>query len=148
MNRLYILYDANCAMCRHCRQWLDKQPAYFKLRFIPFQSPQLEYRFPGVRRFHPEERLVVISDKGAVYQGAGAWIMCLYALKEYREWSQRLASPALMPFARTICEMVSENRKLFSEWFFTFNNEQLAAELSRKLPSARCSAEGGCRKAD
>jgi hypothetical protein len=36
--------------------------------------------------------------------------MCLYALREYRAWSQRLAHPALLSWARRTCELLSENR--------------------------------------
>ena len=44
--------------------------------------------------------LVVVDDSGGVYRNGSAWIMCLYALREYREWSLRLATPALFPLAR------------------------------------------------
>jgi hypothetical protein len=42
--------------------------------------------------------------------------MCLYALRDYREWSQRLAHPALLPWARRVCELLSENRLQMSRW--------------------------------
>ena len=40
----------------------------------------------------------------------------LYALRDYREWSQRLAHPALLPWARRVCELLSENRLQMSRW--------------------------------
>ena len=130
MKTLYVLFDRQCALCRQCRRWLERQPAFVELRFMALQSPEVACRFPGIEAFHPREQLVVISDEGAVYQGPQAWIMCLYALREYREWSQRLASPVLLPWARRACELVSENRLSLSAWFRGLSDEALGEELA------------------
>jgi len=58
-------------------------------------------RFPGIDALKPGEQLLVISDEGAVYRGAHAWIMCLWALENYREHAQRLAHPALLSARKT-----------------------------------------------
>ncbi len=116
MKRLFVLFDGECALCGRCRDWLARQPALLELEFIPFQSPEVRARFPGIEALHPEEQLLVVSDEGAVYRGPQAWIMCLYALREYRAWSQRLAHPALLPWARRVCELLSENRLQVSRW--------------------------------
>ena len=117
MKTLFILYDGKCALCRRCRVWLGQQAAFVRLQFIPLQSPEVECRFPGIGALHPGERLVVVSDAGEVWRGESAWITCLWALREYREWSMRLANPLLRPFARQVCEIVSENRHSLSRWF-------------------------------
>ena len=98
MKTLYVLYDDDCALCRRCRRWLSAQPAFLELRFLPLGAAETECRVPGIAQYRPSEQLLVISDEGAVYQGSHAWIMCLYALREYREWSQRLAGPLLLPW--------------------------------------------------
>src|SRR3954471_5432964 len=97
MNTLHVLYDERCAFCLRCRGWLEKQPAFLELEFIPRGSPEVAERFPGIEKIDGADELVVISDTGALYHGANALVMCLWALREYREWSQRLASPALPP---------------------------------------------------
>ena len=144
MKTLYVLYDGKCAFCRRCRGWLGRQAAFVPLAFIPFQSPEVEIRFPGIERFHPEERLVVISDAGEVWRGDGAWIMCLWALREFREWSQRLANPVLRPFARQVCELVSENRHAISRWFPSEPVEQTRARLAA-IPGEACAQDGYCK---
>lgn len=116
MKRLYVLFDGECSLCGRCQAWLARQPAFLELHFLPFQSPEALRRFPGIEALHPEEQLLVISDEGGVYRGPQAWIMCLYALREYREWSRRLAHPALLPWARWFCELLSENRFQVSRW--------------------------------
>ena len=98
-----------------------------------------------MKQLQPEKEIVVISDAGEVWQGGAAWVTCLWALQEYREWSQRLASPALLPFAQRLCEVVSANRYRLSSWLGAARNEE---ELQRKLallPARHCENEGYCK---
>ena len=143
MKTLHVLFDRECAICRQCRRWLEAQPAFVELRFHALQAPETLCRFPGIDRYHPSEQLLVVSDEGAVYQGPHAWIMCLYALREYREWSQRLASPLLLPLARRVCELVSENRTRIWTWFHSMDDRQLGRELEAR-PAPPCHKED-CR---
>ena len=143
MKTLYVLFDAECALCRRCRDWLERQPAYLALRFLPLGSEEVACRFPGIERFQPREQLVVVSDEGEVYQGSHAWIMCLYATREYRPWAQRLAAPALLPWARRACALVSENRLGLSRWFVRLEDELPGG----KQPAGRgetCAGDGRC----
>lgn len=144
MKSLHVLYDGRCELCRRCRGWLGRQPVYVPLSFIPLQSPEAAIRFPRIGRFHPEERLVVISDEGDVWRGDAAWIMCLWALRDFREWSQRFANPMLRPFARQVCEIVSENRHAISRWLANDSVERLGERLAA-IPREEC-ADGGYRK--
>ena len=138
-----MLYDAQCAFCRRCGGWLARQPAFVPLVFLPFQSPDVKSRFPEIERLHPADELVVISDDGAVWRGASAWVTILWALREFRGWSQRLASPLLLPFARQTCALISENRHVISKWFSQQTDEQLQQQLGAfaREPSPRPSCE-------
>ena len=143
MKTLHVLYDEKCALCQRCRLWLMRQPAFIELRFVALQSPETECRFPGIGALRPEEQLLAVSDAGDVYKGPNAWIMCLYALREYREWAQRLAHPALLPLARRVCELVSENRLSISRQFAGRRPEEFKQMLDAECPAATC-AEGQC----
>jgi hypothetical protein len=116
------------------------------LVFLPLQSAEAGCRFPGLGQLHPEKEMVVISDTGEVWQGGSAWVMCLWALREYREWAQRLAHPALLPFARRACEFVSENRSKLSRWLVhpSATPEELRQKLDA-LPPALCANDGYCK---
>jgi predicted DCC family thiol-disulfide oxidoreductase YuxK len=129
MKRLFVLYDRECALCGRIGHWLSLQPAYVHLVFIALQSPDLAHRFPTIERFSPEEQLVVISDLGEVWRGESAWITLLWALREYREWSLRLAHPALRPLARRACALVSENRRGLSRWLKDASHAQVRGIL-------------------
>lgn len=134
MKCLYVLFDAECAMCVRCREWLSRQPAFVPLHFIPLQSPDLPRFFPGIDVLKPNEQLLVVGDNGAVYRGACAWIMCLWGLQEYREHALRLAEPVLLPFARMVCELLSRNRFFLSRQFFKQNAHDVARRLTAHIP--------------
>ena len=130
MKCFYVLYDAQCELCVRCRKWLMKQAAYVPLVFIPLQSPEVQKRFPGIDALKPNEQLLVISDGGAVYRGASAWIMCLWSLQNYREYALRLANPVLVPLAQSVCELLSRNRFYLSETLFRQEPENAARKLA------------------
>jgi predicted DCC family thiol-disulfide oxidoreductase YuxK len=130
VKRLHVIYDAQCGLCRRCRDWLREQPAFIELAFTPLQALDLENRFPGIGQYQPQEQMVVISDEGGVYAGAAGWIMCLYALEDYRELSVRLAHPRLMPFAKRVCELISHKRLTLSRALRLTAQDQLPAALS------------------
>ena len=146
MKCLYVLFDAECELCVRCRNWLMKQPVFVSLVFIPFRSDEAHGRFPGIDALKPDEQLLVISDEGAVYRGAHAWIMCLWALENYREHAQRLAHPVLLPLARNVCELLSRNRFFLSDALFRQEAHSAARKLAVHygLHKATCSG-AGCR---
>ena len=139
MRKLTVLYDARCGFCSACRRWLEVQPQLVSLEFLPAGSDEARRRFPTLTAAEPEE-LVVVSDDGGVYRDSHAWIMCLWALDEFREWSFRLARPALLPLARTVFEWVSERRRGISSLLGIRSDHDLAAVLTAGTArvSSRC----------
>ncbi len=115
MRSLTVLYDADCAFCVRCAEWLHAQPQYIPLDLINRDSRRaLDIPLPAPAKVG---ELTVIDDAGGIYTGNQAYLICLYALKEYREWSARLVSPALWPLARRAMEWVTDNRKNLSLFF-------------------------------
>ena len=113
METLTVLYDARCELCRRIRSWLERQPAYVQLDFVAAGSEEARRRFPDLDQPAALEELTVVSDAGDVYAGAQGWLMCLWALRDYRAWALRLSTPALMPQARRVVTWVSHNRWRF-----------------------------------
>ena len=131
MKALTVLYDPMCAFCRRSVGWLRGQPAFLELSFVPNNAPDLETRFAGISKLGPFDEVVVIGDDGAVYRGPDAFIMCLYALRQYREWALRLARPALLPFARRAFELLSENRATLSRLLHWGGDRELGGLFER-----------------
>lgn len=136
MKSLTILYDDHCGICSRLRAWLENQATFVPLQFMPLHSPALPQMFPGIKHFHPDEKLVVVSDDGNVWQGDSAWITLLWSLESGRELSLKLASPALRPLARRVVAAVSQNRLKLSRWL-NFRADS--------LPTATDCRDGSCR---
>jgi predicted DCC family thiol-disulfide oxidoreductase YuxK len=147
MTTIYILHDPRCGFCESCRSWMSRQAAFLELRFVPMRSAQAARQFPGLEKFIADGDLVVVSDEGAVYRGPSAYLMCLYALKEYREWALRLAAPALLPLARRVFLQLSKQRDRISRWFFDKTPQQIEERLGAEAtPSCVARADGRNRK--
>ena len=142
MTTLYVLYDERCALCKRLKEWLLVQRSWIGLSMIPAGSARAKAMFPALESIAGSNDLVVISDAGEVYLNNHAWIMCLYALTEYRDWALRLASPLLLPLARQAFETLSKNRQTISGWISGRSNDRdIAAELGRvSLESCASSA--------
>ncbi|HLY09802.1 MAG TPA: DCC1-like thiol-disulfide oxidoreductase family protein [Planctomycetota bacterium] len=140
MKRLTVFYDADCGFCVTCRWWLGRQPAFVDLDFLAAGSPEANRRFPGLAAPGPVEELLVVDDEGGVYRGASAWLMCLWALQDYREWAGRLASPALLPLARGAFAFLSGKRRAISG-VLGLEPERWAEEFRRSEPP-RCVGGG------
>ena len=118
VTQLTVLYDPTCGFCVRCRQWLEKQATLITMRFIPQGSSRQVRLFPGLvcktdEQGRPEE-LIVIDNQGKVYRDDKAWVMCFYALREYRALSMRLAKPGMAGLARRAYTMISNNRRALS----------------------------------
>lgn len=140
---LNVFYDAECGLCRRCREWFSKQPTLVDLRFVPLQSAEIATMYPQIKGLDLRAQMVALTDSGNIYQGSSAWIMCLYALRDYRDWSYRLAHPAMLPMARKVCEMVSANRLGISRWFLSTKPDELREKLAKEKDSA-CGEDGSC----
>ena len=116
MQSLTVFCDGKCDLCHACRQWLSSQPKFLDLRFVAFQSEEATAILPALADYQPDRQLIVLSDDGRLYLGDGAWIMCFYALVDYREWAQRLATPALRSLAKRLCKAISKHRLALSAW--------------------------------
>jgi predicted DCC family thiol-disulfide oxidoreductase YuxK len=112
MQTLTVLYDAGCELCTRCRTWMERQPSYVRLEFVPASSEEVAARFPGVPWKRAE--LVVVADDGRVWAGSAAFLLCLWALRAWREWSYRLSGPELLPLASGFFRMISAERRHIS----------------------------------
>ncbi|MFE7354192.1 thiol-disulfide oxidoreductase DCC family protein [Streptomyces sp. NPDC057543] len=112
VERLTVLYDAQCSLCVHLRQWLLKQRQLVPLDLVPAASEEARRRFPGLDHAGTLEEITVIGDGGQIYRGTDAWIVCLWALAEHRPRSHWLTTPAGRPFARATVLAAAKYRSL------------------------------------
>jgi len=106
---LTVLYDGTCALCVRCRDFLSGARTYLPLELLASQSQEARERYGAVPWLG--EELVVASDEGDVWIGPAAFLVCLWALTDYREWSYRLSGPELAPLAERFFVAVSSQRR-------------------------------------
>ena len=136
METLYVVYDDRCGLCTQLKEWLGRQPAYVRLQLVA-SSEAARDRFPSL----PPGELAVVSDSGETWLGDRAWIMVLWALRDYRSWAAKLASPLLLPMARQAFAAISRNRSAFSRWLGLYGETELRANLSQ-VPIPPCEIGG------
>jgi predicted DCC family thiol-disulfide oxidoreductase YuxK len=142
MKTLTIFYDPQCGLCAGFRAWLEQQPARVRVEFLAYHSAEAARRFPGLPALGADRDVVVLADDGRWWQGAAAWITCLWATLNYQEWAFRLSAPALLPFVRKTVHLLSENRLTLSRLLHLRGDAVLANSLGA-LPEAVCH-EGTC----
>jgi predicted DCC family thiol-disulfide oxidoreductase YuxK len=106
---LTVLFDPTCALCQRCRAWMMGQPSYVRLVFLACTEAEARARFGEIPWLGDE--LVVVGDGGEVWVGPAAFLTCLWALVEWREWSYRLAGPAFAPLAERFFSFLSSRRR-------------------------------------
>ena len=111
LQRVTVLYDSRCNLCRTARAWLERQPQLVPLEFLAAGSAEAARRYPYLDPAMTLEDLTVVGDAGEVWVGAKAWVVCLWALEGKRGLAQRLSAPALMPRARAVVSFVSRHRR-------------------------------------
>ncbi|WP_405586582.1 thiol-disulfide oxidoreductase DCC family protein [Streptomyces sp. NBC_01190] len=100
VRRLTVLYDPACRLCSFASGWLARQRQLVPLDLVPVGSPEALRRFPALDHRASTSEVTVVGDAGQVYRGDSAWIVCLWALADYRAYSHTLTSPAGRRLAR------------------------------------------------
>ncbi len=135
-----VLFDSSCAFCCQCVKWLGQQDQTLKMWCLPRGSRQALDAFGAAVNFGQGAAadLVVIDSDGGVYRGSDAFIMCLWAVDRYSDRAARFASPALKPYARSMFNLVSSKRHVFSSPLSGANDADVVARLTAVEQPAVC----------
>ena len=106
--RLTVVYDDACELCVRCSTWLRWQATYVPLELLPVSAARQEPRLAGIPWLGAE--LVVLDGRGRIWVGAAAFIVCLWATRDWRAWSYRLSGPSFAPMAERFFHAISSHR--------------------------------------
>jgi predicted DCC family thiol-disulfide oxidoreductase YuxK len=67
-----LIYDGGCGFCRRWTERVRRWDRHRRLEMLPFQTPDLETRFPRVSRAECAERIHLVDEHGVVHKGAAA----------------------------------------------------------------------------
>ena len=140
---LTVLFDPTCSLCQRCRTWMLSETSYVPLTFLPCSGDEARRRYGDIPWLADE--LVVVGDGGEVWAGTAAFLICLWALRDWREWSLRLSGPAFAPLARWFFHVVSSQRRSVAA-LFAHRCEDGSCEIDpRRGARARSDREAGPR---
>jgi len=97
---LTVFYDVECPLCRRVALWLEGQHKFVPVHCVAAQ--QAAGRGCPIDLPSLLAQVTVTASDGAVYRGTNAWIVCLWALRRYRAWSLRFATPRWRPWAERL----------------------------------------------
>lgn len=135
MQKLTVLYDATCGLCFEVKSWITGRATYIDLEFIAAGGPAANSRFPALPQ---QGELIAIDDRGGVYRDDRAWLMIMWAMRDYRALAERLASPTLRPLARRAWRFISDGRRSISALLSLSSEPELAATLRTVDPPISC----------
>ncbi|WP_207208598.1 DCC1-like thiol-disulfide oxidoreductase family protein [Nocardioides oleivorans] len=111
---LTVLYDDGCPLCRTFSGWLSRQPVLVPIDLVPAGSWAARKRFPDLDHERTLVEVTVVSDSGEVWEGAHAWVMCLWATTAHRSLAESLARPSRLPMARGAAHLAAGIRSAMS----------------------------------
>jgi predicted DCC family thiol-disulfide oxidoreductase YuxK len=100
LERLTVLYDPGCRLCAFISNWLPRQRQLVPLDLVPVGSDRARRLFPELDHAATTREVTVVGDGGQVYRGDSAWLVCLWALSEFRPLSHTFALPRNRRMAR------------------------------------------------
>ncbi len=115
VQRITVLYDEGCALCRRCRDWLQTQPCLVRVELLAAGSEAARQRYGSLPSLGKE--LAVVDDRQRAWIGPAAYLVCLWATVRFRSWAYLLARPGVAPLAERFLRFVSNRRRRFSRWF-------------------------------
>ena len=107
---LTVWFDADCGLCTRVASWLERQPKFVPVYCMPAQAAG--ERGCPIRVAALLKQLTVTASDGAVYRGTNAWITVLWALRNYRGWSLRFATPHWRRLAENLFAVVTGLAKM------------------------------------
>lgn len=128
-----VVYDANCGLCTRAKEWIAQQAPLVSLQFVAAKSAAARERFPQL----PAGELAVVANTGEAWLGNHAWIVCLWALRDYRDLAFRLTSPLLLLLAREAFTILSGNRKALSTLLRLQSEREIEQQL-RNVVAPKC----------
>jgi predicted DCC family thiol-disulfide oxidoreductase YuxK len=129
-NKLYVLYDEECALCIKLKLLLDNEGAYTPIITLPMRLAVKDKRFAALKSLIEDGRFVVVSDNGSVYLDSKGRIRILYALHRFRTISKMFTLPIVGPISSLALTSLANSRGFLSLLLSVINrgNKQLSIE--------------------
>jgi predicted DCC family thiol-disulfide oxidoreductase YuxK len=112
-----VIFDGDCGICNATREWAEARDRAGHLRFVPFQSADLDAVSPGLTAGMAGRMAWLITSGGRRFGGARAIFMILTRLPGV--WPL-LGAVGAFPPVNLLCEpfyrVIAANRSRISGW--------------------------------
>jgi predicted DCC family thiol-disulfide oxidoreductase YuxK len=102
-----LIYDGTCGFCR---RWVERVQRWDRRRLVavvPWQTPDLETRFPGVSRSECTQAMHLVDAAGRIYPGAAAGREVLRRLPGGWLWALPFRLPGGLPIAERVYRWIT-----------------------------------------
>jgi predicted DCC family thiol-disulfide oxidoreductase YuxK len=106
--RATLIYSGTCAFCRRWAERVQRWDKNGRLDFLPFQSEELNVRFPQLSLDACRQRMHLVDEQGAVFAGAAAGREVLRRLPAGWFWSLPLRVPGALAIAEPIYVWITQ----------------------------------------
>lgn len=106
-----VFYDAGCPVCVGCKAWLEGSAQHVPLALLDCRGLVARTRYAQLPWLGRE--LVVVGERGEVWVGPRAFLVCLWALRTWRPLATLLATEPFWALGEVLFRFVSDHRGAF-----------------------------------
>ncbi len=114
---LLVIYDGDCGICNALRQWAESRYTANRLKFVPYQTADLDSLAPGLTRASASRAVYTIRADGKRLRGARAIFETLrYNAGIWRVVGRLGALPPVSWLAEPVYRIIAHHRMRVSRW--------------------------------
>ena len=106
--RATLIYDGACSFCQGWIERVRRWDRHGRLDLVPYQTPDLEARFPGVLIAECAMRIHLIEAHGTIHRGAAAGREVLRRLPGGWLWVLPFRLPGGLPIAERVYTWITQ----------------------------------------